>query len=345
VSKVQTAIRLVRAGRWGDIAAISSATSERRIRRGQLQLNRLSQGRFFGNVALDAALRRPPGMVSMDQRRYLFDYARRDFTGSGEIVDLGCWLGSSTVPLAAGLDSNPHVAARVRSIYAHDLFRWDVVMGDFVKGTPLEGRYEAGDDFQDAFLHYVAPWRHRVKVRPGDLGTLTWPDGPIEFLFVDAMKSWELANNIARQFFAALMPGTSLVFHHDFAHYYTPWIPLLMHRLRDYLVPIQPIPRTAVLFRATAPIPTNLLERRWSFSDFDDAEIEDAFTYAVSCTGPQGSPDLMVSKLMLRVHQGDLDRAVWERDEAQRQGMALGAGFGAFESELAVALAGPAREL
>ena len=279
-------------------------------------------------------------MVSMDQRRYLCEYARDEFTGSGEIVDLGCWLGSSTVPLAVGLEANPKPAARDRSIHAHDLFRWDVVMGDFVKGTPLEGRYEAGDDFQDAFRQYVSPWRHRIIVRPGDLGTLTWPDGPIEFLFVDAMKSWALADNIARHFFAALIPGTSLVFHHDFSHYYTPWIPLLMHRLRDYLVPVRPIPRTAVLFRAVAPIPTDVLARGWSSSDFDDAEVDEAYRYAVSCTGPGGAPDLRVSKLMLWVHQGDLERAVSERDEARRQGVALGSGFAAFESELAGALAG-----
>src|SRR5262245_47355342 len=122
VSKVQTAIRLAREGRWGDIASVGRGKVEPRVRPGELELHRLSGGRLFRGVALDDALRRAPGMVSMDQRRYLYDYARRDFTGVGEIVDLGCWLGSSTVPLVIGLEANSRTAARERSIYAYDLF-------------------------------------------------------------------------------------------------------------------------------------------------------------------------------------------------------------------------------
>ena len=197
-------------------------------------------------------------------------------------------------------------------------------MGIFVQGTPLEGRYQPGDDFQEAFREYVSPWASQINVRPGDLGTLTWSDGPIEFLFVDAMKSLALANNIVQQFFSSLMPGVSLVFHHDFAHYYTPWIPLLMHRFRDYLRLVRPIPRTAVLFQAVSDIPTPLLRHTWSFADFDDAEVDQAFAYAASCIGPEGSAGLRASRLMLRVHQGDLERAAWERDQVPSGGVRLG---------------------
>jgi hypothetical protein len=329
---------MARAGRWGDIAAVTGAKAERTARGGRLRLNELSRGRLFRSFAVDEALRRAPGMVSMDQRRFLLHYARRDFTGAGEIVDLGCWLGSSTVPLVLGLDSNARSAAKGRKVYAYDLFRWDSHMAPFLTGTPFEGRYEEGDDFQDALLYYAAPWRDRIELRPGDLGTLEWSDGPIEFLFVDAMKSLAVANNVIREFFAALTPGVSLVFHHDFAHYYTPWIPLIMHRLRDYLVPVRPVPRAAALFRSAVPIPADLREHGWSLDDFDDAEVDAAFAWARTIAPPEGASGLAVSRLMLRLHQGDLERAARERDDARREGV-NGEGFDVYESQLDIALA------
>jgi hypothetical protein len=339
MSKARTALRLARDGNWREIAAIGGHNVRHGVRAGQLRLHRLSRGRLFGDVADDAALRRVPGQISMDQRRFLLDYARHDFSGAGEIVDLGCWLGSSTVPLAAGLTTNRGPAARSRSIYAYDLFRWESLMEVFLEGTPLAGRFRDGDDFEDAFRSYLAPWRDRVRVRAGDLTALGWADGPIEFLFVDAMKSVGLANNIARRFFGALEPGTSLVFHHDFAHYYTPWIPVLMHRLRDYLVPVRPVPRMAVLFRSVAPVPQDVLERELSLDDVDDAEVEAAFAFAAGCVAPEALPSLQASKLMLRVHQGDLERAVRERDEARRVGAAQSRHFAAAEGHLESLLA------
>jgi hypothetical protein len=212
-------------------------------------------------------------------------------------------------------------------------------MAPYLVGTPFEGLYVNGDDFQEALLYYAAQWRDRIELRPGDLSTLTWSEGPIEFLFVDAMKSWPLADNIAREFFAALVPGVSFVFHHDFAHYYTPWIPLLMYRLREYLEPVRPVPRRAALFRSVAPIPAELLAHRWSVADFDEAEVDEAFDAAADFVGPQVADGLRVSKLWLPLYRGDLEQAVHDRDVARRAGEPLHDGFAVFESELDAALA------
>ena len=43
------------------------------------------------------------GMTSMEEQLFLEDYAQNEYSGKGEIVELGCWLGSSTISLARGL--------------------------------------------------------------------------------------------------------------------------------------------------------------------------------------------------------------------------------------------------
>lgn len=63
------------------------------------------------------------------------------------------------------------------------------------------------------------------------------------------MKSWELANSVLRNFFPALRPGLSLVHHQDFVHFFTPWIHLIMYRLREYFEPYAYVREGSYIFR------------------------------------------------------------------------------------------------
>ena len=44
-------------------------------------------------MILSPKLRRLQGMTTPSERAYLYRYGRHIFTGKGDIVDLGCWLG------------------------------------------------------------------------------------------------------------------------------------------------------------------------------------------------------------------------------------------------------------
>jgi hypothetical protein len=60
-----------------------------------------------------------------------------------------------------------------------------------------------------------------VRLERRDL--LVQPDvqeQPIEFLFIDAQKSWLLGQSIAQTFFPALVPGNSYVVQQDFVWYH-----------------------------------------------------------------------------------------------------------------------------
>ncbi|HIP80624.1 MAG TPA: hypothetical protein EYH07_19455, partial [Kiloniellaceae bacterium] len=56
----------------------------------------------FGDVELPP-LREVPGMTSASECRYLYWLASSQLSGAGQLVEIGSWLGRSTMHLAAGL--------------------------------------------------------------------------------------------------------------------------------------------------------------------------------------------------------------------------------------------------
>lgn len=251
-----------------------------------------------------------PGMTTPEERRYLIEYARDQFTGEGEVVDLGCWLGSASAALAEGLMQNPRPAAAQRLVHAFDFFRYDADMASDFARAGLGGRYRQGELFLDAFQAAVARWSERIRPAAADLRTAAWPGGPIEFLFVDAMKSWDLTRGIVRGFFPSLIPGRSLIAHQDFAQYDTPWIPLLMHRLADEFSPDAHVPQSnTVVFRLVRPIPPEKIERPYSYEDFSDAEVEEAFRRAAEWVSEDRRGGLAAGRIMADLHRGRYESA------------------------------------
>ena len=258
-------------------------------------------------------------MLSLYERSYLRNYAENNYSGSGEIVDIGCWLGSSTIPLAIGLQQNSAIAIKENRIHAYDIFIWQSsYMERSLIGTPLRGKYTDGDSFVEAFRERIAPWNPLIRVYPGDLEQIGWNQDPIEFLFIDAMKSWNLANSILKNFFPSLIPGLSLVVHQDFAHFYGVWIHLIMYRLREYLVPIEhPFLYSSRVFQYVKPIPNELLQMTYSLASFPEAEVEAALTYSRDITPKQMHPNIEAVRVMYWIQVGDAERAKVELTQAR----------------------------
>jgi hypothetical protein len=221
-------------------------------------------------------------MTTMTERAYFKWHAQEEVTGSGTIVDLGCWLGSTTAALGMGLVANRRRSAKSTLIHAYDRFTWEPEF-DFHSPPTRLGPYRAGDSFRQEFELVVGPWRSRIEVHEGDLLLESWLDGPIELLLVDAMKSWDLASHIVRHFYPALLPMNGYLIHQDFSHCFTPWIPLISFRLLEYLRPVKDIPRSeSVVFRSMRPIPMSELDL--SRAAFDEREIDQAFDYWLRST-------------------------------------------------------------
>jgi hypothetical protein len=270
------------------------------------------------------------GMTNDTERAYFRWYAQGIYTGSGAIVDLGSWLGSTTISLAMGLMKNLNLPSTIGGIHAYDEFIWRDYMEGGVKGTSLQGKLQVGESFFQEFNKRIAPWRNQIVVHPTDLSQVKWEGGIIEFLLIDAMKSWELTNNIMKTFFPALNPGVSLILHQDFAHWFTPWIHLTNYRLRDYFEYVYEVPRSgSLVFKLVRAIPPELLNSTLSFSSFSRNEVEAAFSHSFGLVSEEKRPKIAAAKVMVFLHMGDLKVARQELEKCRIAGLT-------FDSDLSI---------
>jgi hypothetical protein len=137
-----------------------------------------------------------PGMITEEECRY-YSYIGQFYSGSGELVELGPWLGKSTLCILNGLGGNP--IFKSRRLYVFDDFVWRPSwMND--KVTPAE-RLGNHQDFRFLFERYTAPFRDKMvvtksRIEPYDgnqhVPPLEWDRGPIEILYVDCGRTFSV---------------------------------------------------------------------------------------------------------------------------------------------------------
>jgi hypothetical protein len=245
-------------------------------------------------------------MTSQREQRWLRTYAAHSYRGMGAIVDLGCFLGATTISLAEGLALNSN--RNRERIHAYDLFIWNKGYEKWAKGTEVAGLFAAGDTFLPEFLRRTEKWRDDIVVHEQDLRQARWEQGPIEFLFIDAMKSPEVARAVASNFFPCLVPSKSYVAHQDFAHCSTPWIHLLTFRLRGYFSFVADLPQSS-LFRLEREIEPQALASDLSPAGVSPGEIEAAFEYSMTLVPDDKKANIIAAKAMAYQARGELMRA------------------------------------
>ena len=252
------------------------------------------------------------GMTCGNEQGFCRDYARELFTGAGEIVDMGCWMGATTVSFAKGLRENQRLAPeqRRKRIHSYDLFQWHPSMDPNVRGTPLEGRFREGESFLPEFARRTAKWTPYFHVTAADVRAVAWTGGPVELLFVDAMKWPDTAAAILKKFYPHLIPGVSLVAHQDFGHFFTGWIHLIQYRLRDYFEFYQEVKKSStVVFKLKAAIPPALLEQDCFLENASAAEIAEAFAYSAGLVSASMQERVAAGLAMAHLHRGEREMA------------------------------------
>jgi len=243
------------------------------------------------------------GMTSGREQQWLRRYAAQRYRGEGAIVDLGCLLGATTIALAEGLALNRK--AKDRQIHAYDLFLWNEGYEAWVKGTDLEGWFRPGESFLPEFLKRTEQWHESIVSHQEDLRQARWTSEPIEFLYIDAMKSPKVATAIASNFFPYLIAGKSYIAHQDYPHYVTWWIHIQAWRLRDYFRFVADLPQST-LFRLEREIDPQLLASDLSPATVSPDEIEAAFDYSLRLVGKNKKANVIAAKAMAYVARGDL---------------------------------------
>ncbi len=249
-----------------------------------------------------------PTMLSKLERRLLYSLAR-DFAGEGAIVDAGSFLGGSTAAVLAGVRdrTEPWAGPPVAS---YDLFQLDEYM--IPKYFAEDRSLQLGDSFRDRFDEHVAGFDVPHVVHEGDITKLGWSGGPIDVLFLDVLKSWEINDAVLRDFFPSLVPGRSVVIHQDYGWGDTPWIPITVELMRDSLVLIDWMEWGTHVFFVADELPAGLLERGVAALELDTKVklLEDAALHAEGWVLGM----LEISRALLLAKRDGRDAALAELD-------------------------------
>jgi hypothetical protein len=252
---------------------------------------------------------RPPGVYGMttdDELCFLENYARYSYTGEGKIVDLGCWLGATTLCLARGLADSPHRPG-APPIEAFDRFVWEEWMTPIAAALGVPRQYAPGDDFAKDVRDLLRSYDSLVRICQENLLWRAAFPSPLEFLFIDAMKSWPLADAIAHAFLPSLITNRSLVVQQDFG-YHAPIVAtnhLLMWYLRDHFERVYCIPRSCgVVFFHTKAISGRDLPKV-AQGQFSVETIDQAFDHSLRIATPEMRHPVLLCKLLFLVELGE----------------------------------------
>ncbi len=190
-------------------------------------------------------------MLSVEERQALYWLTSSYYSGIGAIVDAGCFVGGSTVALAEGLQSTASDAM----IDVYDRFEVEAYMNDlYFNDKPLP----EGASFLWVFERNTQHVADRLRVHDGDLLRHGWSQDPIEIMFVDLSKTWDLNDFIVAEFFPSLIAGRSIVVQQDYVFAGCPWVALTMEYLSDYFEPIGFAEYCSVAYLCRRPIPRDV---------------------------------------------------------------------------------------
>ena len=183
-----------------------------------------------------------PTMLAREELALLYLLARDVVETDAGVVELGTFLGGSTVALGRGLQA----AGSPARIATFDRFRqpaWPAY--DITEGADVLGRWE----------QTVAPVRDRVDLHAGELEDCVPADGPTrsELLFVDIVKHPSTMQTVMASFVSGLEPG-AIVVHQDLLHWGSPWVGVTIEAMWDRLVYVGQIARSTGVFVVKEPL-------------------------------------------------------------------------------------------
>lgn len=196
------------------------------------------------STTLPPEVRQVKTMLSAQELELLYTLARDGYTGRGEIIDGGAFLGGSTLALACGLRDNAGLSHKNGRIHSYDRFVADGYVPQFIDGYP------EGTSTRPYYDSVIAPVASHVSVHEGNITMLPWPaNREIEILFIDVAKSWEINDFLLQHFFPRLIPGVSTVIQQDYHWPHTPWISITMELLGDHVTYLGSMPWATAYYR------------------------------------------------------------------------------------------------
>ena len=177
-------------------------------------------------------VRAVPTMLSPQEQALLYTLARDHAGGEGAIVDAGCFLGGSSAALLAGVRDRP-APWTGPPVASYDQFLVEeYTLDQFFSDMP---GVRVGDSFRSRYDRNVAGYGVPHDVHEGDVAEIGWPGGPIDVLFLDLLKTWEINDAVLHDFFPHVVPGRTVLVHQDYGWGQLPWLQMTVELMRDSL--------------------------------------------------------------------------------------------------------------
>lgn len=236
------------------------------------------------------------------------------------IVDLGAFLGGSSLAFATGQEQNSGSGSR---LIAYDSFVLDQLMAleRVVPGIQ-------GDSFIDVYRMNLSRYLNKITIREGFIpeylagkegGQRVFPDQePISVLFIDCAKTWGVHHTILNVFGPWLRSG-SVVVQQDFRSTLL-YIPIHMYQLRDTLSPVHSVDGGTLGFVANGPVSMKKTEGLWTpnclqENGFDET-VEEVGTWFDQNAPEPLSPWIWIAAAGDRAGEGDGEHAIACLDRA-----------------------------
>jgi hypothetical protein len=279
-------------------------------------------------------------MISDEEKQYLYWLTSSVWRGSGQVVEIGPWLGGSTYCLAAGMQSSGHETKKRLVVY--DNFVWREFMSE--RDTAV---LKPGDCFHSEFRKNISTYKSIVDsykqalpdefiqsdqdaiskryVKEENVAIFQGlPNSqPVEILFVDGAKSWLGLKHLLFHVTERLIPAESILVCQDFKYWGNYWVPLMLTFLSEYLQPIHNVlSATTITFRLVKPIPRNVLEALANHiaevpTNDSLAALDRAAEMLRKNEDALGSAHVRLGKVMFLSHQNMLDQAAAAFRECQ----------------------------
>ncbi len=218
-------------------------------------------------MALDPPLPEPaaeldalPSEATPAERRFLYAFFAHLWSGSGDVIEVGPFIGGTTRAIATGMLANPRRTPQAR-LYTYDRFggyyepdELAQYLAPLFEAGVLQGAHreavERAGSFGEVFdaIHRDTPYAELVERRdkplPDTAEEAARDDGLFELdpgaepaaIFVDGCKSWYGTKYFMRATLDAARPGAQVIFQ-DYGWYTCFWIPAFVHAIGDAFAP------------------------------------------------------------------------------------------------------------
>lgn len=194
-------------------------------------------------------------MLTDDERQFLYWCTAHYYENKGEIVELGPFVGGSSVAFAAGLRDAWRGSGRRIKVY--DRFESDDFMEKFY--FVPNGLKTINKSFRHIYDAQTAAYGDVLEIHSGDVVQEHWSGAPIEILFIDIAKNWRVNDHVNRTFLPHLMPGKSLVIQQDLYHQYEYWTIITMELLADYFEYVGFVKWNSAVYRCVRRVPPDVI--------------------------------------------------------------------------------------